>query len=136
MHPISLPFSKKRLGVSVCQGLPRATGKRLVTTPDFDPSCRSCTTPGFGIFAVYTGQRAKQLCFCVLRTLEVMTLCGTVALAVPQCRKMIVVSRCFECQLRVLDLRHVTAVPATLWAFVSVRMVLVHMGSATTFRCV
>lgn len=36
---------------------------------------------GFGIFAVYTGQRAKQLCFCVLRTLEVMTLCGTVALA-------------------------------------------------------
>lgn len=36
---------------------------------------------GFGIFAVYTGQRAKQLCFCVLRTLEVMTLCGTAALA-------------------------------------------------------
>jgi len=36
---------------------------------------------GFGIFAVYTGHRGKQLCFCVLRTLEVLTLLGTAALA-------------------------------------------------------
>ena len=39
---------------------------------------------GFGILAVYTGQRGKQLCFCVLRTLEVLSLCGLAALAVPQ----------------------------------------------------
>lgn len=33
-------------------------------------------------------------------------------------------------------LRRVTSIPAALWAFVSVRMGLVHKGSATMFRCV
>ncbi|CAK9097560.1 Leishmanolysin (Cell surface protease) (Major surface glycoprotein) (Major surface protease) (Promastigote surface endopeptidase) (Protein gp63) [Durusdinium trenchii] len=33
---------------------------------------------GLGIYAVYTGDRGKQMCFSVLHTLEVLTLLGTV----------------------------------------------------------
>eukprot|EP00438_Fugacium_kawagutii_P015176 Skav227601 [mRNA] locus=scaffold1141:297870:300690:+ [translate_table: standard] len=36
---------------------------------------------GFGIFSVYSQHRKKQLCFCLLRSLEVLTLGGLVALA-------------------------------------------------------
>eukprot|EP00434_Breviolum_minutum_P014530 symbB.v1.2.012814.t1/scaffold884.1/size313170/26 len=63
---------------------------------------------GFGIFAVYTGHRGKQLCFCVLRTLEVLTLLGTAGLAVHSSgsHQIPSISRCPYCMKIWSNLSH------------------------------